>query len=610
MINKIDRHTLQKIFIESLSDNTSFQIISGLNPFYIKLEGKEFYIYIKNLSPAYFANSDIWRVQLPKKDEFDNIRDSNVDFVLLGYDADNDVYTTWNSKWTKQRLNIGESVSFYSRFSLQEEAANSKSLRRLSLNNDGEVIAFPREYLDFILMNLKTFFDDSDYVAVGSKRRTDANEAYKILCDVKNIDIMNQRMRKDAYSEITISNYSRAIKLLIGNGYFNKYKKIFLSCNTLETYPSVIAEFINQPDINEINEKWHNTLSAALKSYLIALIAYRNSGNVLSSNVDSENKEDDSNENVSSEKVVEESNNIDWEELFTGEDGKLIRIANPILLDKLRPHLSGEYKRPIVAYNEIEEFYGDRYLNMDMGDWMRLFNAIDWTNPYYNPNSLMQSKTKSRKEILRVEYPDGRVVQYPKAIDTYIEIIENNFPDLIHELKIVHAGINIVSKELSEQYASTQHMIKGGWYVFTNSNTRKKRLDLLKISEELDLNLKVDIVSCATGEIIICEDEIEISKRKKIQVTFPDGKVMMSNKVLETLVEVVKYAGPENVRSLNIIVCKDNLILKNPKSRYIKTSKPVGDGWLVNTCSDTLTKYEQIKTISEKLGLGLKLEIM
>lgn len=73
---------------------------------------------------------------------------------------------------------------------------------------------------------------------------------------------------------------------------------------------------------------------------------------------------------------------------------------------------------------------------------------------------------------------------------------------------------------------------------------------------------------------------------------------------------MVKYAGPERVRDLGITVCADNLVLKNPKPRYITPCKPVGNGWLVNTCSDTPTKYEQIKYISDKLSLNLSVEII
>jgi len=132
------------------------------------------------------------------------------------------------------------------------------------------------------------------------------------------------------------------------------------------------------------------------------------------------------------------------------------------------------------------------------------------------------------------------------------------------------------------------------------------------IAEFFDLNIKIDYVSLDSDEVDTDENVPEDidSSRKKIKVTFPDGRIIQPHKVLEALVEVVKYAGPERVRDLNIICCADNLILKNPKPRYEKPCKPVGDGWLCNTCSDTGTKYQQIMDISNRLNLGLKAEIV
>lgn len=731
MIKKISRYSLQQIFIESLEDCDSFKIIDGLNPFHIILNGKELYIYIKNLSPAYFSNPDVWRVQLPKKDEFETIKNGPIDFVLLGYDADNDVYTTWHPKWAKQRLNNGESVSFYSRLSLQEEAASTQAIKRLSLNNEGEVIAFPREHIEFLLSNLKTFFqDESDYVAMGSKKRPEANDAYKTFCDLKNIDLFASHMANEGYSAVTISNYCRAIRDLIKDGYITRYRKIFLSCDRLSEYKDVVTEFCDQPEISERNAKWHNTLSAALRAYISFLIKHQsnetlspvitddiNTSNYLDAliskdiyegfglflrnkgynentvthylksirtlretglitkyrslfescnsiedlrnafkkffaihEVDQMNKDrhhdlsamskqfiDYLQANIFSELALPSQSNevpqhhsednivpipsqaeenppeIDWETPYTGSNGKLTRIANPVLIDKLRPLLDTEYASPVRAYNEIEDFYGDRYSNMDMGDWMKLFKAIDWENPYVSSSPTPTSdtdKTRSKTEILRVEYPDGRIIQHPKAIDTFVEVIENSYPDLIHELNILHANVNLVTRERSEQYAPTQKEITDGWLVFTNINTRRKREDLLKISEELELGLKVDLVSIATGAVITPTDEPNSSTRQKIKVTFPNGRTIQPNKVLEALIEVVKYAGPERVRDLGITVCADNLVLKNPKPRYVKPCKPVGNGWLVNTCSDTPTKYEQIKYISDKLSLNLSVEII
>lgn len=711
---------MQQIFIESLEECESFKIIEGLNPFHIILNNRELFVYIKNLSSAYFTNPDVWRVQLPKKEEFESIKDGDIDFVLLGYDADNDVYTTWHPKWTKQRLNNGESVSFYSRLSLQKEVAATQDIKRLSLNNDGEVIAFPREHLEFLLSNLKMFFqDNSDYVAIGSKRRPEANEAYKTFCDIKNIELLARKMTDDGYSGVTIGSYCRTIRTLISDGYISRHRKIFLSCDNLNEYTNVISEFCDQPDIKMLNVKWHHLLSAALRAYIGVLLGlsvnnlqkeqtkdknyldilvnkdisydfgefllernynsttvshYQNAIRILRERgwfnkhrtlfedcasindlkaaferfftipeIDEFNrhrhhdlsamskqlieyinhKEGIDAQNCSADNVSDKENaqindetidTIDWEAMFTDSNGKLTRIANPELIDRLRPYLNTEYVNPVSAYNVIGDFYGDRYPQMNMSEWMKLFKSINWDNPYVslrsNTSKPVAEKAKSKTEILRVEYPDGKVVQYPKAIDTFIEVIENNYPDLIHELNILHANVNLVTKERSEQYASAQRLIADGWLVFTNINTRRKREDLIKISEELELGLKVDLVSITTGEIIELDDGVTASTRQKIKITFPNGKIIQPNKVLEALVEVVKFAGPERVRDLNIIVCADNLILKNPKPRYTKPCKPVGNGWLVNTCSDTQTKYEQIKQISDALELNLGVEII
>lgn len=91
---------------------------------------------------------------------------------------------------------------------------------------------------------------------------------------------------------------------------------------------------------------------------------------------------------------------------------------------------------------------------------------------------------------------------------------------------------------------------------------------------------------------------------------FPDGSIIQPYKTFEALIAVVKFAGADNVRKLDITCCADNLITKNPTPRYKIACKDVGDGWLCHTCSNTQTKIEQIKTISEKLNLGIKVDLV
>lgn len=744
MAQKIDRVQLQILFTEAL-DGAAFTLIDGLNPFHVEVNGKEYYIYIKNLSPAYFQNPDVWRVQLPIREEFNEIKDTDVPFILLGYDADNDVYTTWNPIWTKQRLNVAESVSFYSRLSLQQKVQSTKEFKRLSLNNDGEVVAFPRESLRLFFASFKGLFQGlGNYVAMGSKKRTEANEAYKIFTDLANVPRFAKYLDQNSYAVVTINNYSRIVKSLISDGSISRSRKIFLACNKLEDYLGVIDSFIEVSEIYEKDKKWHKQISTVLRSYITFLISsdapsakeesepeiefaskvdlyalvtnsqviggfgdYLSSGdtpggkfysqntinhyirsiNFLTDEGHFERHKDifdrysdtddlpkifnkflncpeisrmnvevhhdysaalkqyaiyikqrhsdrdapvvstpqyhlpenepavleDSAATVQYREYPDEPEKVDWEALYTDKDGNLTKIANPELLEKLRPYLDTEYRELAAAFNVVESFYGDRFSNMEFYTWGKLFRQINWTNPYVQLNnehtSVLQESQRKKKSILRVEFPDGRIIQHPVAADTFAQVIDEHYPELIDEIGIVHAGVPLVSKTLDKKYADYQKPIGNGWYVFTNIRTERKQEDLQKISDSLGLGLKVSVVDPGDGTVVIPHDIVggynTTSSRAKIKVQFPDGRVIQPNKVLEALVEVVKFAGAENVRALNIIVCNDNMITKNPQPRYLKRCKPVGNGWYCNTCSATTTKLEQIQLISKKLNLGM-----
>ncbi len=94
----------------------------------------------------------------------------------------------------------------------------------------------------------------------------------------------------------------------------------------------------------------------------------------------------------------------------------------------------------------------------------------------------------------------------------------------------------------------------------------------------------------------------------KIRVDFPDNTVSCKVPVLETLMDVVRYATPERVQKLNMMVMGDNIVSSklNPDERYRAGQKEIKPGLYVCTFSSTDTKYEQIMQINKALALGLK----
>ena len=99
-------------------------------------------------------------------------------------------------------------------------------------------------------------------------------------------------------------------------------------------------------------------------------------------------------------------------------------------------------------------------------------------------------------------------------------------------------------------------------------------------------------------------------KKYILRVTFPDGHAIQHQQVLQTLVDVVEFAGAETVRQLNISTVTGNLISdeQDKRERYGIGQKQLSTGQYVQTYSCTDVKYEQIKRINRELQLGLQVE--
>ncbi len=309
------------------------------------------------------------------------------------------------------------------------------------------------------------------------------------------------------------------------------------------------------------------------------------------------------------EESANDVTDMNWEEMFTNEQGRLTRIANPELIDKLRPYLEGEYKRLSVAYNIIEEFYKERFPKMEFKNWSELFDQINWERPYYTPEDESNKEGKQKTKILRVTFPDGSIVQEKKVSNTLVSVVKYAGAKEVQNLNINTCGNNMIVSEpdINPRYAIATKPVENNLYVNTCSDTPTKYEIINKISEDLDLNLQVDFVSVNENEVIINKSEKQI--RKKIKVTFPNEEIIQHSKVLDTLLEVVQYAGIENARNLNIRMGKDNLITDHIIPKYAKALKPFGK-FYVNTNSSTTTKYEQMIQISEGLNLNLIIELV
>lgn len=152
----LNRYDLKYLLIDSLrlySDNVIF--IDGNNPYRFSINKKTFYVLIKNVheSGEGRGNQDECRIQISKSKGFNEALNSKHDVIVLGYFADEKIFTAWNPYQLRDRFNQKQTVSVYSRFSKQREAAiNDISSYRDSKKQS--VLSFKPDYLGLYLENL------------------------------------------------------------------------------------------------------------------------------------------------------------------------------------------------------------------------------------------------------------------------------------------------------------------------------------------------------------------------------------------------------------------------------------------------------------------------
>ena len=153
---------------------------------------RPYYVYIKHLSSAYFKDRpDTTRAQLPIRPDFDEIKNSSIPFVFLGYDITNDVYVCWNYHIAKARLNEKESVSFYSRESFQKEVKQGTLLRK-RLKNDDIPVFFKREDLIYFFENIENLFENDDVLGLFKMSETNTYERDGKLYKITEPDLLDK----------------------------------------------------------------------------------------------------------------------------------------------------------------------------------------------------------------------------------------------------------------------------------------------------------------------------------------------------------------------------------------------------------------------------------
>ena len=97
---------------------------------------------------------------------------------------------------------------------------------------------------------------------------------------------------------------------------------------------------------------------------------------------------------------------------------------------------------------------------------------------------------KAAAKVLRVNFPDGRVICHNKAAETLADVVECIGFERVESLDWTVSGQPFVSKR---RYPRDQQE-RNGWYVTSHSGTVVKKQQIERLSEIFGLNLVVEMV--------------------------------------------------------------------------------------------------------------------
>lgn len=151
---------LEDTFLNELTTHSEVSLLSNNKELlHLKIDDLEFYAFLKFISPEGKPHPvEHQRAQLPYKDRFAEVLESDKPFFFIGYDYDNNVYVTWSPAMVKPRLNKKKYVSFYSRLSSQLEVEEGKILVKKLKNNDRYVLAKGADIIELI-RNYEYYFN-------------------------------------------------------------------------------------------------------------------------------------------------------------------------------------------------------------------------------------------------------------------------------------------------------------------------------------------------------------------------------------------------------------------------------------------------------------------
>ncbi len=167
----------------------------------------------------------------------------------------------------------------------------------------------------------------------------------------------------------------------------------------------------------------------------------------------------------------------------------------PVISDKIEPIIS-QIQHELVL---VVDYVPNEPLSVRLSRKSSITKEMETVD--ITPDPQVEHKTgetkrtfapKSAKTNLRVTLPNGKIIENRFAYETLYKIVLFAGVDKVRSLGIIQCGVPLVSNTKDNYY--NQKDIGDGLFLITHSSTVQKRQQIERISKELNLDMKIEIL--------------------------------------------------------------------------------------------------------------------
>lgn len=193
-------------------------------------------------------------------------------------------------------------------------------------------------------------------------------------------------------------------------------------------------------------------------------------------------------------------------ELSDKQEKQLNELEEEIIKKEILPALSKDIAprlEPIMSdLVLVVEYHPGKPISVALSRKVKISEIVGTKLMHPDPPAEHREGGEHKKPVedravrtgLRVSFPKGPVIAEPTARKTFVKCIEHIGLQRVRKLGLTLCKVPLVSNTQDKKYNISQIPVEDGLYVMTHSNTKQKAQILEKISNQLHLGLKVEII--------------------------------------------------------------------------------------------------------------------